>query len=578
MVNERRVVGRWIVAGLLIVHAVLLAWSGYQHSPTIDEPAHLAAGISHWQFGRMDLYSVNPPLVRMVAAIPVLFASPELRWGEFRPADEMRAEFKVGDDFADANGERIFWLTTIARWACIPFSLLGGWYCCRWAGELFGEPSGIMALVLWCFSPTILGNGSLITADVPAASVSVMSAYYFWHWLRERKWRQSYLLGCLLGLGLLTKSSLMLWGVVFPVVWVLDCFLTPRAGKTPNRRWTVELAQLATQWTIALSVLNLGYGFEGTLTPLGRYQFVSHALTGVEASDRGTVPGNRFRDSWLGSVPVPLPKNFLIGIDWQKLDFETGLRSYFRGEIKTDGEGWWWFYLYAMLTKVPLGTLLLVGLALCCGRTNGRNQLMLLAPMFAVLALVSSQQGLNFFRYLLPAFPFLFVWISQLAITFSGPRLLLPASVVLLTCWSVFSSLIIYPHSLSYFNESIGSAHAFRVMADSNLDWGQDLKLLQEWIEDNAGSGSVRLDYYGPVRPHLAGIDVIPDEDSTDTPVWEAFSVTKLALQHGLRGRQNQPAGTADNSLLEYFFQRPPDVRIGYSIHVYRVASSSPGE
>jgi hypothetical protein len=57
---------------LLAVQAALLAWSAYIHSPTTDEIAYLPAGISHWQFGRFELYRANPPLVRMVAALPVL--------------------------------------------------------------------------------------------------------------------------------------------------------------------------------------------------------------------------------------------------------------------------------------------------------------------------------------------------------------------------------------------------------------------------------------------------------------------------------------------------------------------------
>ena len=53
---------------------VLVGWIAARKSPVMDEPAHLVPGISHWQFGTFDLYRVNLPLVRMVAAIPVLAA------------------------------------------------------------------------------------------------------------------------------------------------------------------------------------------------------------------------------------------------------------------------------------------------------------------------------------------------------------------------------------------------------------------------------------------------------------------------------------------------------------------------
>lgn len=50
-----------------------------------------------------------------------------------------------------------------------------------------------------------------------------------------------------------------------------------------------------------------------------------------------------------------------------------------------------------------------------------------------------------------------------------------PSLVASLACWTIGSSLWVYPHSLSYFNESIGgplngAAH----LLGSNVDWGQD--------------------------------------------------------------------------------------------------------
>lgn len=569
LVNNRAI----CVAALLLVHTGLLAWSGYVHSPTIDEPAHLAAGISHWQFGRFDLYAVNPPLVRMVGALPVLCADPELRWGQYRTAQETRAEFDVGKAFANANGARIFWLMTLARWACIPFSVLGGWYCYRYANELFGHWSGLLALTLWCFEPNILGHGSLITADVPSASLAIASLYHFRKWLQRRSAETAIVAGCVLGIGLLVKSTLILFCMLWPALWMCSRFL--KSHDPEQRSCGTEAGQHALILLVAIAVLNAGYGFEGSGTRLGDFNFSSRALSGLQAEGE---KGNRFRESFLALLPVPLPRNYVQGIDEQKSDFEYGLECYFLGEVRSDPPGWWYFYLYAAAVKIPLGLWVLAGIALMRKRNVAfSEQLLLIAPAAMFLVLVSSQSGLNFFRYLIPAFPFLFVFVSQAAANVHL-RSIEGGVVTVAATWMTVSSLLVYPHSLSYFNELVGGPrNGYRIMVDSNCDWGQDLIQLREWMNRNPASRGMELRYYGPVDPIHAGLDVwdrgkggSPNPENT---LWYATSVTHLAMQ-AAEARPGSIGADLSPSLDAYLFNTEPDVRIGYSIHVYRIGRS----
>ena len=94
-------------------------------SPVIDETAHLPAGISHWQYGRFALYRVNPPLVRMVAALPLLVMEPKTDWSKFIDMPGARAEFGVSGDFLAANKNDFLRYFRAARFVCILFSLLG---------------------------------------------------------------------------------------------------------------------------------------------------------------------------------------------------------------------------------------------------------------------------------------------------------------------------------------------------------------------------------------------------------------------------------------------------------------------
>ena len=114
-----------VASGVLLIHAVLLAWGAVRHSPTLDEVAHLPSGISHWRLGRFDLYHVNPPLVRMVATLPLLASDANTDWSRYSDSPLVRSEFRVGIHFLQLNGYRSLWYFTLARWACIPFSLIG---------------------------------------------------------------------------------------------------------------------------------------------------------------------------------------------------------------------------------------------------------------------------------------------------------------------------------------------------------------------------------------------------------------------------------------------------------------------
>jgi hypothetical protein len=103
--------------------------------------------LSHWEFGRFDLFGVNPPLVGMVAVLPVVAAGYETDWSGFHDAPGARPEVSIGRDFIKANGERSSWLVTIARWACIPFSVIGALLCFFWSRGLWGHNgAGLISL------------------------------------------------------------------------------------------------------------------------------------------------------------------------------------------------------------------------------------------------------------------------------------------------------------------------------------------------------------------------------------------------------------------------------------------------
>ena len=199
----------------------MLLTSAALHSPVMDEPAHLAAGISHWELGRFQLFKVNPPLVRMVAALPAIAAGAKTDWSGYSEGVGTRPDFTVMDDFVHANGERVIWLVTLARWALIPIVLLGGYVCYRWARELYGDAAGIMALALWCFCPNVLAYGQIINADAGATALGVAAGECFWKWLKDPSWDRALVVGIVLGLAELTKTTWVALFVLWPALWLV---------------------------------------------------------------------------------------------------------------------------------------------------------------------------------------------------------------------------------------------------------------------------------------------------------------------------------------------------------------------
>lgn len=569
---------RWcwaLVALLVFVHAGLLSWMAWTDSPTVCEPAHLAAGLCAWETGTFDLYHVNPPLARLVAALPLLVVRPAADWSGH--AGGGRPEFAIGGRLLHLNQPGWRRLMFLGRLACIPFSLVGmavaGW----WAAQLYGREAGLAATLLWCFSPYTLAHGHLISPDFAGAVLALCASAAYWSWHTRATWDRAIWWGLVLGVALLTKHTLAL---LVPLSAVLALVPPARQGGQPGASLAARLGQVLLGLVVALGVLNLGYGFQGTARPLGKYGFLSPWLAGsdLEQMVAGRV-GNRFQDTWLARLPLPLPEPYVRGVDTQWGDFHGGRISYLRGEFRE--KGWWYYYLYGFMIKTPLGVIVLVPMAAALRWLRGvaapwRDELLLLAPSLALLALVSGHSHCTQnLRYGLPALPGLLVWVSSTAraAAVGGPWV----AVVIwgLVAWAVTSSVIWLPHSLAYFNELAGiPADGASHLLDSNIDWGQDLFRLKAWTDAYPERRPLYVAYYGPIGVQLAGISAEEPElwhalgaKPEIRPGWYVISINYLR-GYALGGVQ----WTRDDRLA-FFRDHAPADRIGQTLYVYHVPS-----
>ena len=174
----------------------------------------------------------------------------------------------------------------------------------------------------------------------------------FWLYLQRRSFQSSFLCGFGLGLALLSKLTWITGVVSLPAATQFCAWIFRR--DLPNRSLWKRGADVCTSWLVALVVLNAGYLFEDSFVLVRDYEFCSKFLGGEQSSL--SVHGNRFGESSLGRVPVPVPKNFLLGIDFLKYEVEQKRWSFLMGEWKFGS--WPHYYIMTTLFKTPEPTLL----------------------------------------------------------------------------------------------------------------------------------------------------------------------------------------------------------------------------
>lgn len=497
MMVERQPLPHWAWA-VIVTHVLLLVYLAWSHSPLHNENEYLPSGICHWKTGRLEPSCRNPPLPRLVGALPVLMIPHKIRLETSLGDIYQHPGMAMSREFLEDNKESIRWLFFVGRLACIPFSIVGAIVCYYWAGELFGRFAAGAALLLWCFSPNMLANNFLIMPDGIATSLGLWAAYRYRHWLREPNWGNSLLAGVSLGWTLLAKATWTVLLFLYPLLWLVSRSYKKHPERTAP--FLTELVQLLLVYAVALFLINATYGFEGSFKLLGKYEFRSRALSGRAPAQRLTTmvspptheAGNRFLRWKLALVPVPLPELYVKGIDIQLRAVERLGQNFLFGHWKE--KGWWYYYFAAALVKMPVGTWLLL-VAACVAaltsrhyRASWREELWLLAPALTLLVFLMGQSTISrHFRYVLPLGPFLFISISRVACREPSSQptwkdsLSMGTLVVSLTA-TLVSSFAVYPHSLSYFNEAIGGPnYGHYYLLGSNIDRGQDEYYLKHW-------------------------------------------------------------------------------------------------
>jgi len=492
-----------------------------QESQTMDEAESLFPGYLQLAAGDFSIRPGYPPLSENVGALPLLVMRPRIP-----PMTNAEAsDYRGGRIFL--YGNRASRMLLAARIAMTVFPLLLALMVFLATREMFGTAMALIALALMVFEPSILAHGPLVTNDMALACCLFGAVYAFWRYVvNPNAWRLA-AAGMAGGLTLAAKHSGL---ILFPIWFLLALveLLAPSRGRQESDDYPRGKAD-GPQSTGVLATTSVGQDTDATVlrsrrklalrlllalivvgvfsvTVLwGFYRFRYRAAAGAPAPILASYLGAVRSQGTAAAIAVAgqahlLPEAYLAGLAYF---YSTDSRpTYLLGTRYSHGV--WFYFPTTLVIKCTLGFLLLLVLApfaLVRGPAGRREILWMLIPAVVFLG-ASMTSNLNIgVRHVLPIFPFIIVLASVGAWVLARRHRAWLAVVSGLVLIHAASSLRAFPNYLAYSNELWGGpSETYRVLTDSNVDWGQGLPAVKHYLETHAAT-PCWLAYFGSVDP-----------------------------------------------------------------------------
>jgi hypothetical protein len=538
----------WILVGALI--AIFMAENIYEmrrQSCSSDEVVHLPAGYTYLVKRDFRLNPEHPPLLKELCALPLLFMQPKVDFSDpnwLQPSAMSQSEF--GFKFLYSNPPRA---DQFLFWGRFPIVLLSAWlgfFVFRWAQQLYGSTAGLLALSLYAFCPNVIAHSHFVTTDMGVTTFLTITFYNLWLFLQKGKMRSLCFSGLSMGAALASKYSalfllpvglLFLWGFFRPT-----SPLSMESKKNSNKYPATKMGD----WQ------DRAGDFWRELFRLNRSKlkvvtiFLGLAVLVVQLSYLGSV------NPWL----------YIRGAIQVNANHSRIYEYYMNGDFKAGG--WGDYFLLAFLVKAtaPFIILLFVRLIflLTNWETDWRPSMFLMVPSVVLFIAISAFADCMGVRYVLPIFPMMMVFSSG---TYNFLKKKTAFICILgLFSWHIVSSIASFPYSLSYFNEFVGGpSKGIYWLDDSNVDWGQELKGVKQYMDAN-GVKIITLFSFSPFdNPNYYGINQTglttfnPNSPPSGIYVVSAHRLTRLKLQG-----------------FDMLSRYPVIGHLGYSMYIFKIS------
>jgi hypothetical protein len=540
-----------IVAAGLALYVALAASAAHHLAATYDEGSHLPAGYTYLAKGDYRLNPEHPPLVKLLAAaplrlLPVTMETEDVTW-------RARRQWEFGRRFLYRwnDADRLLFY---GRLPIVGLGALLALAVYLWARRWEGRLAAAVALFLCVLSPDMLAHGSLVTTDVAIALFTFLAVAALARMRDTITLARAAAFALAVAFAFATKYSALLF---VPILFVLAVLIARSRGRAALLAVVGVMASVTTY-----VVLWAAYGFRYYASPDHEPPLPWANVQPASPLVRG--PAGFALEHHL------LPESLVLGF-LRVLKAAASRPSFLFGHLST---GFWYYFpaTFAMKTPIPL-LLLLAGAVVLAVRARGERvrEAFLWLPPLAYMALAMMGRLNIGHRHLLPIYPYLFILAARAAARgLRSGHWAWRAGTAALLAWYAVGTLRVHPDYLSYFNELAGGpANGYRLLADSNVDWGQDLKDLKAWM-DREGVPEVKLAYFGSADPDYYGIrgerlpgELRPARLAARIHVGDlvAISATNLAGVY---------LGDEPRRLLQRVAAGTPIARIGYSILVYR--------
>jgi hypothetical protein len=331
-------------------------------------------------------------------------------------------------------------------------------------------------------------------------------------------------------------------------------------------RWRL-LAKLTGGWIAACLI--------AVLLLWGVYQFRFAAMPGAAGLGVTTaVEQSGMTRSPLGRAVIflashrLLPEAYLRGVIY--VVHNTSKATFLFG--REMAESVWYYFPVVLAIKTPLTILVLLAAGLAMPgfwKRHARVCLWLALPVLVFLvAAMASGIGLGL-RHILPLYPFLLILAAGAAAHLGERFRWGTLACAALAVFGMVSYAHSFPHEIAFANEAWGGPHHLRFcLNDSNLEWGESLYQVKDWVVRHPAS-PCWIAWFGMQKPESLGI---PCRALAGPFCLEAVDyVLPPPISEHFGGIVIISAVLLDYDLYPYrwFRTRPPDDVIGSGVLVF---------